>query len=293
MTYVALGFIPKPLSIELENLLPSRRLPMGLTATQKFKQISASIKEVGLIEPLSITAVDRASGKHLLLDGHVRLIALRALGQAEAPCLVATDDEAYTYNNRINRISTIQEHLMIRRAVERGVSRERLADTLCVDIGYITRKMTILDGICREAIELLKDRNFSVEMSRVLRRMKPTRQVECAELMIEANNLSFPYAQALLAATPAELMVGGKKPTKLAGVSHEQMLHMEKEMGSLQSQYRLVEESYGDDMLIFVIARGYLAKLLDNKHVVRYLQVNQSDILDQFKAVVATASLEV
>jgi hypothetical protein len=44
----------------------------------------------------------------------MRLIALRDLGQDSAPCLVATDDEAYTYNSRVNRLSTIQEHFMIR-----------------------------------------------------------------------------------------------------------------------------------------------------------------------------------
>ena len=57
-------------------------------------------------------------------------IALRDLGRSVAPCLVAIDDEAYTYNNRVNRVSTIQEHFMIRRAVERGVSPERLAKAL-------------------------------------------------------------------------------------------------------------------------------------------------------------------
>jgi hypothetical protein len=49
-------------------------------------------------------------------------VALKQLGFDKVPCLVATDDESYTYNNRINRLSSIQEHLMIRRAVERGVT---------------------------------------------------------------------------------------------------------------------------------------------------------------------------
>ena len=38
----------------------------------------------------------------ILLDGHIRLIALQELGYIEVPCLVATDDESYTYNSRIN-----------------------------------------------------------------------------------------------------------------------------------------------------------------------------------------------
>lgn len=55
--------------------------------------------------------------QYILLDGHTRLVALKQLGFDKAPCLVATNDESYTYNNRVNRLSSIQEHLMIRRAV--------------------------------------------------------------------------------------------------------------------------------------------------------------------------------
>jgi len=97
---------------------------------------------------------------------------------------------SYTYNNRINRLSTIQEHFMLRRAIERGVSPERIAKALSVDVSSIIKKMTLLDGICAEATELLKDRQFSPEISRVIRKMKPTRQMECVELMVSANNLT-------------------------------------------------------------------------------------------------------
>jgi len=187
LTSISVGFALESVSIALGQILPSRKLPEGLGTSRKFKQIRASIQEVGLIEPLSVTPQIRNSGQHLLLDGHMRLIAMRDLGYAEATCLVATDDEAYTYNNRINRLSTIQEHFMLRRAIERGVSQERLAKALNVDVSSIIKKMNLLEGICAEALELLKDRQFSPEISRVLRKMKPTRQLECVELMVSAT----------------------------------------------------------------------------------------------------------
>jgi ParB-like chromosome segregation protein Spo0J len=152
---MSLGFVPEALTIPVSNILPSRKLPDGLTLSLKYKQIQSSIEEVGLIEPLSVAPVVRNSEQHLLLDGHLRLMVLRALGHAEVPCLLAKDDEAYTYNSRINRLSTIQEHVMICRAIERGVSQERLAKALSVDVSYIIKRKTLLDGICPEAIELL------------------------------------------------------------------------------------------------------------------------------------------
>ena len=292
MTGVALGFLPEPISVPIDCILPSRKVPVGLATSRKFRQIRSSIEEVGLIEPLSIAAKDVGTGQHLLLDGHVRLVVLRDLGHDVAPCLVATDDEAYTYNNRINRLSTIQEHFMIRQAIERGVSPERLAKALSVDVSHITKKINLLEGLCPEAIELLKDRQFSVELGRVLRKMKPTRQVECAELMVSANNLTVPYVEALLVATPATALVDGAGARKMMGVTLEQMSRMEREMANLQGQYRVVEQSYGEDVLNLVLARGYLAKLLENPKVTKYLKQEQPEVLEQFAAIVEATALD-
>ncbi|UBM11022.1 plasmid partitioning protein RepB C-terminal domain-containing protein [Cupriavidus metallidurans] len=292
MSSVTLGFVPEPLSIPVICILPSRRAPVGLANTRKFKQIRSSIEEIGLIEPLSVTAVDQQSGHHLLLDGHIRLTAMRELGFVEAPCLVATDDEAYTYNNRINRLATIQEHYMIRRAIDRGVSPERLAKALSVDISQIIKKVNLLDGICPEAVELLRDRQFSPEVTRAIRKMKPTRQVECVELMVAANNVSVAYAEALLVATPATRLVDGKKLTKLTGVTQEQMAKMEREMGNLQEQYKLVEQTYGQDVLNLVLARGFLSRLLENESVLKYLTNRQPDLLQEFQSILEITSLD-
>ncbi len=292
MTSVTLGFVPEPLAVPLTCILPSRRTPMGITSTRKFKQICSSIDEVGLIEPLSVTQVDQQSGNHTLLDGHIRLLALHDLGYEEAACLIATDDEAYTYNNRINRLSTIQEHFMIRRAIERGVSPERLARALSVDISQIVKKMNLLEGICPEAVDLLRDRQFSPEVARAIRKMRPTRQVECVELMIAANNVTVAYAEALLVATPAPRLIDGKKPAKLTGVTHEQMAKMEREMGNLQEQYKIVEQTYGQDVLNLVLAKGYLVRLLECEPVLTYLHRHQPDLLREFESIRDVVSLE-
>ena len=292
MSTVALGFVPEPLTVPIVNILPSRRLSPGVTATRKFRQIRSSIEEVGMIEPLSVMAADPTSGQHVLLDGHLRLAALQDFQFETAACLVATDDESYTFNNRVNRLSTIQEHHMIRRAVERGVSPERLARALAVDVTQILKRLTLLNGICVEAAELLKDRQFSAELVRALRKMKPTRQVECVELMTAANNLSVPYAEALLVATPASRLVDGKKPRKLTGVGPEQMAKMEREMSNLQGQYKLVEQTYGQDVLNLVLAKGYLARLLENESVQQYLKAQQPDLLVELQAIVDTVALD-
>lgn len=292
MSDILLGFVPQTISLPFSQILPSRKMAAGILTSRKFRQIRASIDEVGLIEPLSVSPTSKKSENHLLLDGHVRMLALKDLGYTEAPCLVAKDDESYTYNTRINRLSTIQEHYMIRRAIERGVSKERLARALSVDLSHMEKKLTLLDGICPEAADLLKDRQFSADISRVIRKMKPTRQIECVELMVSADNVTVSYAEALLVATPAELLVDGKKPQKLQGVTQEQMMRMEREMANLQGQYKMVEQTYGQDVLNLVLARGYLVKLMDNKAIVKHLKQRHPELIEQFQNIIETTALD-
>ena len=291
MTTPPLGFVLEPLFLPLSVILPSRKTPNGLLTSRKYKQIEISIETVGVIEPLSVGTPDR-TGQYVLLDGHTRLVALKNLGFDKAPCLVATDDESYTYNNRINRLSSIQEHMMIRRAVDRGVSPQKLAKALDVDISHIQKKLNLLDGICPEAAELLRDQHFSPNLGAVLRKLKPTRQVECVELMLSANNLSVAYGQALLAATNSNMLVGEVKPKKLTGVTADQMAKMEREMGNLQEQFKLAEQSYGQDILNLVLAKGYLAKLMANEAILRHLTKNSPDVLNEFDSIVRMVALD-
>lgn len=173
-----------------------------------------------------------------------------------------------------------------------GVAPERLAKALNVDISLIHKKVSLLDGICPEAVEMLKDQHFAANLGSVLRKLKPTRQVECVELMLTANNMTVAYAAALLAATPPHLLVSEKRPQKISGVTAEQMVKMEREMGNIQGQLKLVEKSYGQDVLLLVLARGYLGKLIDNKAVFRFLSQRQPDVLAEFENIVQTVALE-
>ena len=61
---------------------------------------------------------------------------------------------------------------------------------------------------------------------------------------------------------------------------------------NLQGQYKMVEQTYGQDVLNLVLARGYLAKLLENTQVVRYLRQRQPEVLAEFETIVQTVSLE-
>ena len=143
----------------------------------KYGQIAASIAEWGIIEPpiAARAAIDPA--QYHLLDGHLRVEIMRERGESELVCLVATDDEAFTYNKRVSHIAIIQEHKMILNAIKKGVSEERLARAINVDILNIRLKRNLLAGICPESADLLKDRHVPIHVFTELRFLKPVRQV--------------------------------------------------------------------------------------------------------------------
>ena len=278
--------------LPLSSLLPRKKVAEALKKTVKYKRIARSVAEIGVIEPLVVSRVNKRASQYLLLDGHMRLAALLEAGQAEARCLIADDDEAFTYNKRVNRLATVQEHFMIIRALKNGVSQEKLAKALNVDIKLIQRRRSLLDGICPEVVEMLKDKSVNPATFDILRRMKPLRQVEVAELMATAANWTASYAKALLAATRQEDLAKPDQPKKIAGMTHEQMARMEREMASLQQDFKQIEASYGDDILHLVIASGYLSKLVGNREIERYLSQHHGELLNQFRAIIAASSLD-
>jgi ParB-like chromosome segregation protein Spo0J len=267
-----LGFDLETYQIPLDQLLPSKKVPEGVMTTRKYKQIVSSIREIGLIEPLSVIQPDPSKPEFLLLDGHLRVLALKEIGTIEAPCLFAKDDETYTYNHRINRLSTIQEHYMIRRAIDRGVSKERLARAFNVNLSSINRRINLLDGICPEAIDRLKDQQFTPDLARVLRNMKAARQVDAVELMIASSTITVAHAEALLKATPPEQRTDVPPAPKEKAAPLDQI--------------------DGSELLNLVVAKGYLTKLLANGAVKSFIERHEPDILEQFELVTNTVSME-
>ena len=282
---VDMAFETEVRRIRVSDIYPLYRVGTTTKQTVKYRQIVASIGEVGVIEPIVVTHHRSERNKYLLLDGHLRLEALKDGGATEVDCLISKDDEAFTYNKRISRLAIIQEHKMILRAIERGVPEARIAKALNINVKSLQDKKRLLEGICAEASEILKDKHVSITAFRLLRKMNPVRQIEAAELMVAMNKYTVGYARSLLAATPSSQLMQPEQPKGIRGVSPEQIAMMERESASLERELRLVERTYGADHLDLVLARGYVAKLIGNARIVRYLAQNHSEFLAEFQRI--------
>ena len=290
---VTLGFEREVAVVPLTQLVPLKVMRPGTKESQKYAQILTSVRAVGLVEAPVVAPDPKHRGQYFLLDGHLRVEVLKELGIAEVECLVATDDETYTYNKRINRLAPIQEHRMIQRAIDRGVPKERIAEALGLDVQTVRKRTRLLDGICAEAAEMLKDSPCPAATFDVLRGMAPLRQVEAAELMTGQNNYTATFAKAILAATPEAQLVDPrkKKPVGERAVTAEQIARLERELASLQAQVKSVEETYGIDNLHLTVAKGYIRKLLGNARIVRWLSQHRQEYLTEFQFVAEIESL--
>lgn len=271
-------------------LLPVRSPRSTVKASHKYRQIAASIREIGIVEPPVVARDPTSPGVFILLDGHLRVEVLKDMEQTKVECLVSTDDEAFTYNRRISRLAAVQERNMILKAIERGVPQDKIARALDINVQSVQRKVRMLDGVCEEAVDLLKDKPVPMAVFETISKLKNMRQIEAAELMNNANNYSVAYASAIVAGTPQSQMKQPDQSKRTKEMTPLALARMEDELAKVQKDVSSVQESYGKDHLNLTLVKGYIAKLLGNGRVVRYLMQVHPEFLAEFQSIAEMTS---
>ena len=250
------------------------------------------MKEIGIIEPPIVFPQKGSQGIYMMLDGHVRLDIAKSLLYESLFCLIATDDEAFTYNHKVNQLQPIQEHFMILRAIKNGISEERIAKTLNVNVDTIKQKRDLLTDICAEAVELLRNRRASAGAIREMKRVKPMRQIEMAEVMVASNNFTAAYAKCLVMASSPDQLVEPNQPTVPVGMEGHDVSRLQREIKSMEHEFKLVQEEYGQNMLNLVVVVGYLRRLMNNAAVVRFLSQSEPAMLAEFQKILEHAEIK-
>ncbi|MFL9954392.1 ParB N-terminal domain-containing protein [Paraburkholderia nemoris] len=77
--------------LRLDALVSSRHLPNNVVSSRKFLQILASISTVGLVEPVIVARIVDDEGRFRILDGRLRVEAVRRLNSTEVLLLICTE----------------------------------------------------------------------------------------------------------------------------------------------------------------------------------------------------------
>lgn len=283
------GFNDKCIIVDVSELIYGKALPINVKASVKYNQIKSSIAEVGIIEPVVIYI--GSDGGKTILDGHLRVEAIKDLKMQYLYCLIAKDEESYSYNRYLNRITVVQEHRMIIKAVEDGVSEEKLSEALNISVSALKDKFKLLNGICQEVIVILADKPAPKAIFSILRKMKTARQIEVVDTMITLNNFSRKFALSLLHTT-SENMLNNPKDLKLIEKDTARNLaRMEREMIATEMKSKQLENVYGTNTLKLAVIISHVKSLLSNYAVLNWLIDNNPDYLKQLKKIAAIDSL--
>ncbi len=288
---VKTAFKMKGVTVEITKLLPLKTYPKCVRRTQRYQRIKSSVEEIGIIEPPVVYPQKDSNGCYTLLDGHLRVDVAKVLGEKEIFCLIATEDETFTYNHKVNQLSAIQEHYMIIKAIKNGVSEERIAKTLNIDVERVKRKKSLLNGICQEVIDMLKSHDVSAGALRELKRVKQIRQIEMAELMIASNNYGDVYARCMVAATSPDQLVKPDSRKLKDGKEKQDIDRLKAEMQKLERDFKMVQEEYGQNMLKMTVVVAYLRKLMNNAAVVRYISLVEPAMVSEFQQIIENTSM--
>jgi hypothetical protein len=284
-TNVRCAFQSTILTLPLKSIVPQRSIESKVRRSAIFKQILASVREIGLIE--SLVVYPQEGNNFLLLDGHLRFEALKILGVDEVRCILSTDDEGYTYNKRVNHIPPVAQHFMLLEALKSGVVEERIAATLNVDVAAIKKRVRMLDGICPEVVEMLRDRKLSLELFPVLRKMKAIGQIATVELMVLRNDYSVSFAKTRLAISPPALLCETSNTRQLKANADAADALLGEDTDGLIQNLRAIEETYGADILTLTVTCAYLKRLFSEASITRYLDQHHPGTMETLKTIVS------
>ena len=138
---------------------------------------------------------------------------------------------------------------------------------------------------------MLKDKPITEAALRIFKKVKEVRQLDFAHLMVSKGNYTAGYARALLIATPPEMLVKPHAPKAVRGLKAEDLSQMEKEMESLERDFRIFQDQFGQNTLHLGAAQRYVRKLLENGKVKKFLQQRHPELLEELLEVAALEAL--
>jgi len=274
-------FSENTLSLNISELLPTKKLLINYESSEKFLQIKCTLKSIGLIEPI-LVYIDSITNEIKILDGHMRIEALKELGETKVECLVSTIYDTYTPNKKVNQVTIIQIQKMLKEAIKAGVPIELLSASLNISVDSLKGRISVLDGISPQVVEILNDKVVPKATFLALKKMVPLRQLECANLMIRFDNFSKNFSHSLLQSSPKETLIESKNTKGNHKTAQRKMIdRLEKEMAHVHVDADKLKENYGSTSLKLTIVISHIKTLLENQALFRWLHKHKPELLNE------------
>lgn len=270
------------LDIPIVNLRPLRERKVS---TREYGRILASIKTIGLIEPL---IVYRDAHDHVILDGVQRYKALVEMGVEVVPCIVRKQREAFTGNRMVNRVSPVQEHRMIEKSLEE-LDEKTIAAALGIQGLAYRLKKTLLTNLHPEVAAAFDQGKLTRACARELTHVKPSRQREILTAMEGYEDYGIAFARTQILKTPVHLREGRARKSGPWDKSAQRKGDLLRKLTAAEQKhdfYSSLYKQYTIDLLRLAI---FARSMLTNARIRNYLDQHYPLVVRQFEAVIADA----
>jgi ParB family chromosome partitioning protein len=252
---------------------------------REYDRILASIKAVGLIEPL---VVYPEGDGYVILDGKQCYRALVELGVEVVPCILGRQREAFTGNRMVNRVSPVQEHRMIEKSLGE-VDEATIAAALGISSLGHRMKKTLLKQLHPDVAAAFDAGKINRVCARELTHVKPQRQKEILQAMESYKDYSTTFVRTLVIKTPPHQRENrGRKhnPWDKRIQKKNDLLKKLTEAEEKHDFYSQLYKQYTVDLLRLAI---YSRSLLTNQRLREYLDQHYPHIVKRFETIIADA----
>lgn len=253
---------------------------------REFDRILASIKAIGLIEPLIVFPEGQ---DFLITDGVQRYRALLELGIETVPCIVGKQREAFTGNRMVNRVSPVQENRMIEKSLEE-LDEKTIAAALNLSGIAHRLKKTLLKQLHPDAAAALDQGAITRTCALELTYVKLERQSEILSAMKGYKDFSIAFARSLILKTPPAQRDTRRRrkhnPWNKSAQRKNDLLKKLEEAEQKHDFYSRLYKQYTIDLLRLAI---YARTLLTNNRVRVHLDQHHPEIVARFEAIITDA----
>lgn len=192
------------------DIAPNPEQPRTYFAEEEIKELAASIKAEGLIQPIVVERATSHPGAYILIDGERRLRAARLAGLATIPAIVhplrTSDDSDDAARDRLTRalvaniqrsdLTAAEEARALQRMAELGLSDSQIAAATGRSRSAIANKRRLLDL----PADVLQDLDAGTISERQAAALLPIWQTltEAARTRVEKDTYSYNRPSAIL-----------------------------------------------------------------------------------------------
>ena len=230
------------LEVSLENIRPNRRQPRSVFDDEALKELAASIREIGILQPPVVRRI--GENQYELIMGERRLRAAKLAGLSKIPVIIReTSDnellrEALIENIHRSNLNSLEEAAAYNQMLsDFGLTHEELAEKIGKSRPVITNTLRLLN-LPATVQKKLASGALSMGHARALLGLSDTTEIERIANRIVAEGLSVRATEELIAVGS-----GNKGSAKKGG-------------SSSLGKYQELEEKIGDALDTRVRIKG-------------------------------------